>query len=65
MLTKGNCVYFNDFGEYDKDGDDDTDDNNDSDIVLQVFLVLMPPLLRPNRAWSPFELSQLQAMQGI
>ena len=66
MLTKGNCVDFNDYDEYDKDDDDDdADDINDSDIVLQVFLVLMPPLLRPNRAWSPFELSQLQAMQGI
>ena len=63
MLTKGNCVYFNDYDDYDKD--DNGDDDDDSDIVLQVFLVLMPPLLWPNRAWSPFELSQLQAMQGI
>ena len=46
MLTKGNCVDFNDYDEYDKDDDDDdADDINDSDIVLQVFLVLMPPLL--------------------
>ena len=43
MLTKGNCVYFNDYDDYDKD--DNGDDDDDSDIVLQVFLVLMPPLL--------------------
>ena len=43
MLTKGNCVYFNDYDDYDKD--DNGDDDDDSVIVLQVFLVLMPPLL--------------------